>query len=65
MDKFYDTDEGRKIASPNHSEGVRKFDGVLERKDPMLNESAGLAYEVLPAIKMLSKREISYSIQNQ
>jgi hypothetical protein len=44
---------------------VRKFDGVLERKDPLLNESAGLAYEVLPAIKMLSRREISYSIQSQ
>jgi hypothetical protein len=44
---------------------VRRFETVLERKDPILKESAGLEYEVLPAIKRLSKKEISYSIQSQ
>lgn len=45
LDKFFDTDEGKKAVSPKRlKEAVRRFERVFGRKDPRLNESVGLAY---------------------
>lgn len=64
LDKFFDTDEGKKAASPKRlKEAVRKFDKVFGRKDQRLNESVALAYETLPVVLKLKKKSTSYSIK--
>jgi hypothetical protein len=51
LDKIFDIDSGLKVASPKRSpEAIRKFELVLDRKEPKLNESVSLSYEHVPAI---------------
>ena len=51
LDKIYDTDEARSVASPRRlAQAVRKFERVLERREPRMNESAVLTYETVPCL---------------
>jgi hypothetical protein len=51
LDKFFDTDSARQALSPRRP--IRKFETVIERRDPKLSESVALAYETLPAVLKL------------
>lgn len=65
LDKIFDTDAALSFASPRHPHAARKFDSVVDRREPKLSESAALSYEHAGAAALVKRRSISYSMGSE